>query len=147
MKKIEAAKDIGHYMALPYTIILRPDEDGDLVAQIKELPGCLAHGQDANEALETLKEFQHAWIERRIESGQSVPEPEDEEDLPSGKWVQRVPRSLHQKLSQRAKCEGVSLNQLATSMLSEAIGAKHVEKVIEDLLVKGITPTFYTRHR
>lgn len=124
MKKTEAVKDVGHYMALPYTIILRPDEDSDIVAQIRELPGCIAHGQDVNEALEVLKDFQQAWIERRIESGQPVPEPEEEEDLPSGKWVQRVPRSLHRRLSQMAKEENISLNQLVTIMLSKAVESK-----------------------
>lgn len=85
MKKIEAVEGIDYYMALPYTLILRRDDEGEIVVEIKELPGCMAHGQDANEALEFIKEFQKAWIERCIESGSPVPEPEEEEDLPSGK--------------------------------------------------------------
>jgi len=133
MKRTEALKDVVHYMALPYTIILKPDEEGDILAQVKELPGCLAHGQNASEALEILREFQRAWIERRIESGQPVPEPEEEEDLPSGKWVQRVPRSLHQQLVQMARRENVSLNQLVTSLLSVALGARRVEKPLRSV--------------
>ena len=44
------------------------------------------------------------------------------EDLPSGKWLQRVPRTLHLKLSALAKREGISLNQLVVSILAEAVG-------------------------
>lgn len=46
------------------------------------------------------------------------------EDLPSGKWLQRVPRTLHRDLIRLAERERVSLNQLVTSLLSEAVGAR-----------------------
>jgi antitoxin HicB len=130
----ETARELDRYMTLPYTIILRRDAEGDMVAEIKELEGCIAHGRDASEALEILKEFQQAWIERRIAAGQEVPAPEEEDRLPSGKWVQRVPRSLHKKLIQMAKTEGVSLNQLVTSMLSQQISTRAVQKSIDLML-------------
>ena len=46
------------------------------------------------------------------------------EDLPSGKWLQRVPRTLHRDLIRLAERERVSLNQLVTALLSEAVGAR-----------------------
>lgn len=119
-----SVKSVSHYLKLPYTIILRQDEDGDVVARIDELPGCTTHGKNPSDALDNLREVQELWISERIESGQPVPEPTPEEVLPSGKWVQRVPKSLHKKLSGLAKTEGVSLNQLVTSMLAEAVGMK-----------------------
>jgi hypothetical protein len=66
------------------------------------------------------------WIGDCIESGDAVPKPAEEVELPSGKWLQRVPRSLHLKLIHLAKEESVSLNQLVTSALSEAVGGKEV---------------------
>jgi antitoxin HicB len=42
----------------------------------------------------------------------------------SGKFVARVPKSVHAKLSSRAKAEGVSLNTLVVSLLSEGLGKK-----------------------
>lgn len=42
----------------------------------------------------------------------------------SGKFVQRIPRSLHEKLARLAEREGVSLNTLVTSILSEAVSAR-----------------------
>jgi antitoxin HicB len=124
-------KDIAYYLGLPYTKTLRADEDGDVVAKIVELPGCSAHGVNEQEALQNLAEAQGLWLEDCIAAGDVVPEPEREEPLPSGKWVQRVPRSLHRRLSQMAKDEGVSLNQLVTSMLSQQLGGRVMQKALE----------------
>ena len=117
-------KDIHYYFSLPYTVVVRRDEEGDYVARIDELPGCSTHGENPQDALENLKEVQKAWIEDCLEQGDPIPEPDMEESLPSGKWLQRVPRSLHRELGRLAKREKVSLNQLVTSILSEAVGAR-----------------------
>jgi len=115
-------KDLKYYLGLPYTVIVRRDEEGDFVARVEELPGCAAHGKNPELAFENLEEAKELWISDCLESGDSVPEPTPVDQLPSGKWVQRVPRSLHRRLSQVAKREGVSLNQLVTSITSEAVG-------------------------
>jgi antitoxin HicB len=117
-------KNLKYYVNLPYTIVLRRDDDGDIVARVEELPGCSDHGATQDEALRNLEEAKRLWISHRLKAGQSVPEPEPEEDLPSGKWVQRVPRTLHKRLALTAKREEVSLNQLVTSMLSEALATR-----------------------
>jgi predicted RNase H-like HicB family nuclease len=119
-------KDLQYYLELPYTMIMRRDEEGDYVARIDELPGCAAHGNTPQEAFEALEEAKQLWITDCLESGDPVPEPVTEEVLPSGKWVQRVSRTLHQKLIALAKRENVSLNQLVTSLLAEAVGMKKV---------------------
>jgi antitoxin HicB len=134
--KIEK-KVIAHYLGLPYTRTLRADEDGDVVAKIVELPGCSAHGADEQEALRNLEEAQRLWIEDCVAAGDAVPEPATEDPLPSGKWVQRVPRSLHRRLSQMAKEEGVSLNQLVTSMLSQQLSGRAIQKALEPMVVSS----------
>jgi antitoxin HicB len=116
-------KTVDHYMALPYTVMLRPDET-DYVARVVELPGCSEHGDTPEEALHNLHEAKLLWITTRLESGLPIPSPEPEEELPSGKFVIRVPRTLHKKLVRAAEDEDVSLNQLVTSMLSEAVGGR-----------------------
>ena len=131
MKKSEGMKNLNFYLSLPYTTVLRMDDEGDVIARVDELPGCVAHGKDNIEALRELDSMKRLWIEDCLESGQRVPEPRPEESLPSGKWVQRVPRTLHAKLSRAAKEEGVSLNQLVTSILSERFGARGFQKTIE----------------
>jgi antitoxin HicB len=118
-------KNLDYYRSLPYGITLRKDEEGDWVARVEELPGCTAHGGTQAEALGKLEEIKTAWIEDAIESGDvfGIPEPKVSE-LPSGKWLQRVPRSLHKSLTDAAKREGVSLNQFVTTVLAEVIGER-----------------------
>ena len=41
-----------------------------------------------------------------------------------GQWRQRVPKTLHDKLSRLAAAEGVSLNQLVVALLAEAVGKR-----------------------
>lgn len=122
--KAEQQRDLNHYLQLPYTVILRPDEDGLWIARIDELEGCVAHGDTQSEALTIIEEMKKAWIEDALEAGDPIPEPTHGETLPSGKWLQRVPRSLHKKLADLASKEQVSLNQLVTSLLAEAVGRK-----------------------
>jgi len=117
-------KTIEEYLSLPYTRILRRDTDGDVVAHIEELPGCVAHGETDQEALANIDEMQRAWIEEALEANQPVPEPLPVEAKASGRWLQRVPRSLHAKLTTIARREGASLNQLVTTFLAEAVGMR-----------------------
>jgi len=42
----------------------------------------------------------------------------------SGKWQLRGPKSLHRRLGERAKREGVSLNTLAVTLLSQGLGER-----------------------
>jgi antitoxin HicB len=115
---------VEHYMELPYTVVLRPDaEEGDFVARVAELPGCSEHGSTPEEAYQNLQEAKRLWITTRLESGLPIPEPEQEEELPSGKFVQRLPRTLHKDLATWAKKEQVSLNQLVATALAAAVQA------------------------
>jgi antitoxin HicB len=125
VNRLHMAKNAEGYLSLPYTFTLRKNGDDNIfVARVAELPGCSAHGDTEQEALNNLRGSMQVWIEDCLEAGDPVPEPARDVDLPSGKWVQRVPRSLHLKLIRLARREGVSLNQLVTSALAEAVGSK-----------------------
>jgi antitoxin HicB len=118
------AKTLQEYLALPYTITIRKDPRDEIyVARISELPGCSAHGASDTEALERIRESLSVWIEDALEAGDEIPVPDEISALPSGKWLQRVPRSLHSKLIKLARKEGVSLNQLVVMALAELVGA------------------------
>jgi antitoxin HicB len=124
MKTNSLNANIASYMNLPFTIVLKKDDEGDYVSRIEELPGCVAHGNSEVEAVQRLRRMQQLWIRDCIEAGDKVPEPKElEPELPSGKWLQRVPRGVHKRLAEKAKIEGVSLNQLVTTILAEALGA------------------------
>jgi antitoxin HicB len=50
------------------------------------------------------------------------PVPEPGSGGHSGKFIQRVPKSLHARLTARARQEGVSMNTLVTTILAESLG-------------------------
>jgi predicted RNase H-like HicB family nuclease len=110
-------KGLKHYLALPYSIEIIPDEEG-YVAAIPDLPGCVSSGNTVDAALRGLEEVKELWLEGRIEAGEEIPEPTKIEDF-SGKFVLRIPRSLHRTLDHEARKQGVSLNQYVLYILSE----------------------------
>ncbi len=56
-------------------IIYWSDEDQVFVADVPELPGCMAHGNTQEDALMNAKQAVLLWIETAQESGDLVPEP------------------------------------------------------------------------
>lgn len=132
-------KDISYYLSLPYTTVLRRDEEGDIVARIEELQGCVSHGANETEALINLASLKELWLKDALENNEDIPEPQECEALPSGKWVQRVPKSLHLKLTKAARAEGVSLNQMVTSILSQQVTSRALLNAINTLAHRTAT--------
>jgi len=56
-------------------IIYWSDEDDVYVAEIPELPGCMADGSTYQEALAHAEVVIDEWIETAKELGRSIPEP------------------------------------------------------------------------
>lgn len=120
-------KSLDYYLALPYKVYIYPEEDGSgYTAVIPDLPGCMTSADTINELWEMLEEAKHLWIEVAIEHDEFIPEPAPiEEEEYSGKFVVRLPRSLHRQLAVRADHEDTSLNQLVVMLLSEGMGRWH----------------------
>ena len=113
-------KDIKYYLELPYNIIIQPinDESGSyFFAHVLELDGCQSTGETFEEAYRNVKEAMEGWIEAKLEGSFEVPLPVGYDNF-SGKFIVRIPKSLHYKLSVEAEKEGVSLNQYALYKLS-----------------------------
>jgi predicted RNase H-like HicB family nuclease len=56
-------------------IIFWSEEDGAYLAEIPELPGCMADGQTYREALEKAEIIIREWIETAKELGRPIPSP------------------------------------------------------------------------
>jgi len=56
-------------------IIYWSAEDRAYVAEIPELPGCMAHGKSQREALSNVRQAAALWIKTAKEFGDRVPEP------------------------------------------------------------------------
>ena len=62
-----------------YEIILYwSSEDQAFIAEVPELPGCMAHGQTQEAGLKNSNEAIQLWIETAQEFGDPVPEPKGE---------------------------------------------------------------------
>jgi len=59
-------------------IIYWSKEDETFIAEVPELPGCIAHGETQEDALKNAKEAVQLWIDTAKEFGDPVPEPKGE---------------------------------------------------------------------
>lgn len=70
---------MGLLMKNKYEIILYWDKTDDIyIAEVPELPGCMAHGETEEIALSNVKEAILLWIETANEEGEPVPKPKGE---------------------------------------------------------------------
>ena len=107
----------------PFTIRhLTEEEGGGFLIEFMDLPGCMSDGETIEEAIRNGEDAVNCWLEVAKASNRTIPKPGDLKQQ-SGKWVQRVPKSLHLRLVECAKQEGVSLNTLVVTVLAEALGA------------------------
>ena len=56
-------------------IIYWSDIDDAFLAEVPELPGCIAHGSTPEEALANVKEAMQLWLDTAREFGDPIPEP------------------------------------------------------------------------
>jgi predicted HicB family RNase H-like nuclease len=78
---------------------------------------------------EMIQDAMRAWVETALEEGQDIPEPRPV-DAYSGKFIVRVPRSLHRELITAAERDGVSLNAFALAALAKTVGASGQRDVV-----------------
>ena len=101
-----------------YAINIAPipdDEGGGYLVSFPDLPGCLADGETLEDALAEARDAFRAWVSAEWEDQGELPTPKTY----SGQFVQRIPKTLHMRLAKRAASEGVSLNQLAATLLAQ----------------------------
>lgn len=56
-------------------IIYWSQEDQAFISEIPELPGCMAHGNTQETALNNIKEAMQLWINTAKEFGDPIPQP------------------------------------------------------------------------
>ena len=121
--KGEIERRLKELMRKPYSVLITPDPDGGYVAEVPELPGCVTQGETWQEVIEMIEDAKRLWLETALKRGKSIPEPRSEKKF-SGRFVVRIPKSLHSRLSELAEKEGVSLNTLVVQLLSEGVARK-----------------------
>ena len=109
-------------VAMPYCRVVVPDENGGYSAEVLEMPGCLAQGDTAEEALKNLEGAMQSWVDALEGQGGTVPPPTGDL-VASGRLLLRLPKSLHRRATLLAERDGVSLNQFVVNALAEHLGA------------------------
>lgn len=56
-------------------IIYWSDQDQAFLAEAPELPGCMAHGNSYDQALQNIQEAMQLWLEVAREQGKTIPVP------------------------------------------------------------------------
>jgi antitoxin HicB len=109
----------------PFQIrLLSEEEGGGYLIEFPDIPGCLSDGETPEEAIVSGRDALKCCLLTMREFGDPIPPP-GSATAPSGQWRQRVPKSLHARLTARAEREGVSLNMLVTTLIAEGLGKEH----------------------
>lgn len=106
-------------MNLPYKLEIIPDPyEGGYVARYPDLPGCVSVGNTIETVTENAMDAKKEWLAAAMENGADIAEPVTVEGY-SGQFKLRLPKSLHKKLAEHSKEEGVSMNQYCVYLLSK----------------------------
>jgi antitoxin HicB len=133
-------KDINYYMNLNYPIKLvrlSNDDGGGYMATIPLLGeyAFVGDGESSEEALNNLERVKADWFKTLLENGNTIPEPILEEDIDySGKFVVRIPKSLHRRLATQAKLNETSLNQYVQYLLSSTTAVVGMETAMQQCI-------------
>jgi antitoxin HicB len=119
-QQMMSRESLEYYLSLAYSVTLDPDPEGGYVAHIKDLPGCFTQGETLEETMANIQEARELWIETAYEMGDPIPLPNNTVEY-SGKFLLRMPKSLHRDLVKQAEAEAVSLNQYISSVLSRSV--------------------------
>jgi antitoxin HicB len=107
-----------------YPFEIRPlskEDGGGFLITYPDFTTCMSDGETVQEAIANGQQALAETIAALEEHAHPVPAPNSGGSA-SGKFVTRVPKSLHAALAARAKVEGVSLNTLALTFMAEGVG-------------------------
>jgi antitoxin HicB len=108
-----------------YPFEVRPlsSEDGSgYLISFPDFAECISDGETVDEALTNGRDALKATIAALKAKKMAVPAA-NSGGVASGKFVARVPKTVHAQLATRARAEGVSLNALVLTFIAQGLGA------------------------
>ena len=109
-----------------YPFEIRPltaEEGGGFLISYPDFSDCISDGETVEEAFRKGQAALGETIAALNEKGFPIPAP-NSGGVASGKFVARVPKTIHAQLTTRAKTEGVSLNTLVVTFIAQGLGRK-----------------------
>lgn len=125
---VETAKNLKYYLGLNYPSQITKidaEDGGGFLIEVPMLKGCMSDGETVEEAYNNLEEAKKEWFSYMLENNLDIPEPTKAVDY-SGKFMVRIPKTLHKIIVEQSKKEGLSLNQYVSTVLAYAAGQKKV---------------------
>jgi len=107
-----------------YPFEVRPlssEEGGGYLISFPDFAECISDGESVDEAIENGRDALMATIAALKSRKLRVPAPNGG-GVASGKFVARVPKTVHAQLATRARAEGVSLNALVLTFIAQGLG-------------------------
>ena len=107
-----------------YPFEVRPlstEEGGGYLISFPDFAECISDGESLDEAIENGRDALKATIAALKAKKLPVPAP-NSGGVASGKFVARVPKTVHAQLATRARAEGVSLNALVLTFIAQGLG-------------------------
>jgi predicted RNase H-like HicB family nuclease len=135
MKGVKKVKTITPpYPFEAYAHVIRPlteEEGGGFLITFPDLPGCMSDGETIEEAIKNGRDAFLCWVSAEADMKGKIPKPQwrpdEDRTIPSGvsgRFVQRVPKTIHGELVKQAKREGVSINTLVLTFIAEGLGRR-----------------------
>lgn len=143
MKTNNETKTLEYYLKTNYPVTVYPAPEGGYVAEIEDLPGCITEGETLEEVFERIEDARRIWIEVQFEEGEQIPVPRTELEY-SGKFLVRIPRTLHRQLATQAQRENVSLNQYIETLLAGKAALKDFTSELTGRMKNRLLTRFIT---
>ncbi len=108
-----------------YPFEVRPlstEEGGGYLISFLDFAECISDGESVDEVIANGRDALKATIATLKSKKLPVPAP-NSGGVASGKFVARVPKTVHAQLATRARAEGVSLNSLVLTFIAQGLGA------------------------
>ncbi len=108
-----------------YPFEVRPlssEEGGGYLISFPDFAECISDGETVDEAMSNGRDALKATIAALKSKKMAVPAA-NSGGVASGKFVARVPKTVHAQLATRARAEGVSLNALVLTFIAQGLGA------------------------
>lgn len=142
--------------ALPYHVTVKEDRDGESswwIASLEELPSCQARGASPEEAVDRLRTAMQGWLSAAVAGQPQVEMPKQEARKRksstghSGRFLVRMPSTLHEELSVAAERRHVSLNRFVTDALAAAVSEAPSDGTPEPATAPEVPPSRRKRLR
>jgi antitoxin HicB len=107
-----------------YPFEVRPlttEEGGGYLVSFPDSAECISDGESVDDAIENGRDARKATIAALKSRKLPVPAP-NSGGVACGKFVARVPKTVHAQLATRARAEGVSLNALVLTFIAQGLG-------------------------